>query len=123
MDLLYSITLLVSLTVGALSQLAGFVALVKAWRLLPGEPESTLTQRICRAASTGALVSVAFAIVSIGVHMTFGHRPGSAEGLGPSAFFSIDPAYLGAFAMAAMAALLARLARVRLARPTEDSCS
>ena len=114
MDLLYSITLLVSLTTGALSHLAGLLALARTWRLFAGELESSWTQRICRGATTGALVSVAFSVVSIAVHLTFGHRPGTTEGLGPKAFFAIHPAYLGALFMAAIGALLANRATSRL---------
>lgn len=123
LDLLYSTTLLAALTAGALSLTAGLVALVRTWHQPTGVPESSLRQRLCQAATSGALVSVAFAIVSIGVHILFGHRPGSAEGLGPVAFFAIHPAYLGTSAMAALAALFSRLARARQAERTEESCS
>lgn len=116
MDLLYSITLLVSLTTGALSQLAGLLALARTWRLYAGELESSWTQGVCRVATSGALVSVAFTMVSIGVHLTFDHRPGSTEGLGPKAFFATHPAYLGALFMAAAGALLANRAKSRLER-------
>ena len=68
-------------------------------------------------------MSVVVAIVSIGIHLAFGHRPASAEGLGPIAFFAVHPAYLGAVAMAAMATLSVRLTRVRLAERTEGPCS
>ena len=68
-------------------------------------------------------MSLSFAVLSAGVHLGFGHRPGSAEGLGPVAFFAIHPAYLGALAIAAVAMLLSRLANARLARCTEGSCS
>lgn len=116
MDPLYSITLLVSLTAGALSVLVGLPALAKTWLLFPGKPESSGTRRICRVATTGALVSVGFAILSIGVHLTFSHRPGSAEGLGLIAFLIVHPAYLGALFTAAVGALLASLAKSRLER-------
>jgi hypothetical protein len=123
LDFLYSVTLLVSLTAGASAPLAGLVALARAWLLLPRDHEGSLTQRLCQVADTGAVVSVAFAIVSIGVHMAFGHQTGSAEGLGPLAFFAIHPAYFGVMAMAALGALLSRLARARLTRQEEGSCS
>jgi hypothetical protein len=111
LDLLYSITLLVALFAGALSLLAGIVALVRARRPVQGESKSSPSPRIYRVATTGALVSVVFAVVSIAVHLAFGHRPGSVEGLDLPAFFALHPSYLGVFAMAAGAGLLAHFAK------------
>ena len=117
MNFVYSLTLLVALTTGALCLLAGLAALARTRRPLPGEPERSLTLSLYRVARTGALVSITFAIVSMGVHLAFGHRPGTAEGLGPLAFFTVHPAYLGTVAMASTVGLFAHLGRSRLDGP------
>ncbi len=119
MDRLYSITLLASLVAGALAQLAGLLALVMAWSQV-GENRSAAVRRLCQIATSGALACIVFALVSGGVHLAFGHRPGSSDGLGPIAFFAIHPAYLGTLFMASTAAWLSRTAGVRLDRQPTD---
>lgn len=120
MDLLYSLALLVSLTAGAVGLLAGLVALVGTWRHSPVEATASQVRSLGRVVSAGVPVSLCFAAFSAGVHLSFGHRPGSAEGLGPVSFLAIHPAYLAALAVAAVAVLSLGLARVRLARDAED---
>jgi hypothetical protein len=123
LDLLYSLALLASLIAGAMSLLVGLLALVGTW--LPSSVDATDSpaKRLGRVVSVGVPVSLCFALLSAGVHLGFGHRPGSAEALGPVGFITIHPAYLAAVAIAAVAALCLRLARVRLARRAKDSCS
>lgn len=123
MDPLYSLALLVSLIAAAVSLLVGTVALLGAWRLSSIDAVDSMLRRLGRVVSVGVPASLSFAAVSAGVHLSFGHRPGSAAGLGPVAFFTIHPAYLGALAISAVALLVMRLARLRLARRAEGSCS
>ena len=119
MDRLYSTTLLVALVAGALGHLAGLLALVMASRHV-GENRSDAVRRLCQIATSGALACIVFAIVSGGVHLAFGHRPGSPDGLGAVPFFAIHPAYLGALFMTSTAAWFSRVAGTRLDRQRTD---
>jgi hypothetical protein len=105
-DSLYSFTLLLALVAAG----GGLLLAAAAFGMGP---------RAARLARWSAWTALAAGAVSLGVHLAFGHAPGSPEALGPVAFVSIHPAYLAVAGLAAAGLVLARLA-VRRADPTRQ---
>ena len=110
MDTIYSLSLLVSLVSGALSALLASRSLRPALAARLPRPFRLATGR--RRLARGAIV-VAFAalLVSLGVHLVWGHRPGTPAELPVLAFFRIHPAYLAAAALPLGSALWLRSRR------------
>lgn len=108
MDTLYSVTLLISLAAGALA-IAVAVLPHFPWvrRLLPlrmqGNGNSHLRSALL------ILVALTSLVLSLVVHLVFGHRPGSPDALRLFEFFGVHPSFIVAGLLPAIAAALHRL--------------
>ncbi len=83
----------VSLAAGAVARLGRWRGLASSWAV--------------RAAWT----ALAAGLLSLTVHVVFGHRPGTPEALGVAPFVAVHPAYLGVVASALAGLGLARAGR------------
>lgn len=95
-DALYSLALLLALVAASACLVLG--AATRLGRL-PG-----VARPWARAAGWTA---IGCGLVSLAVHVAFGHRPGTAEALGPASFVALHPAYLGVVASAVLGLRLA----------------
>lgn len=115
-DVLYSWTLLLALAGGGASAAAGLAALLTR-RRSPTAPAEGLAgggrgPRLTRIAVRLAAFSFAALVISVTVHVGWGHRPGSPEALSPVEFLRIHPSFVVAGALAG-GGLLASLAHMR----------
>jgi hypothetical protein len=100
---LYSLTL-------ALALVAAGLALVAApWA------------RHRRAARAAAALALGLAGAALGVHLAFGHRPGSPTALAPPAFLAEHPAFLVVACLVALAYAVSGAAARRTRRRQPDS--
>lgn len=99
-DQLYSLTLLVALVAAGVGVVG---ALGLLWRR-----RSVLRRRSGAVARICGLAALTFGLLSLAVHLAFGHRPGTAEALGPVAFFEAHPAFLVVFAAGVVAVVAGR---------------
>ncbi len=105
MDSIYWASLLISLLAGALAVLLGFLSLRPSMAArLPRLLQSATKRR--RIAALAIVVAVASLLVSVGVHITWGHRPGTPEGLAVFEFLEVHTSYLFAAGLPAFAAVL-----------------
>ncbi|MEM7349499.1 MAG: hypothetical protein AAF657_01750 [Acidobacteriota bacterium] len=102
MDTVYSLTLLIALIAASVSAVGGLTL-----RLRRPLPAVGALGRVLRASGP---VAVVFGVLSLAVHLAFGHRPGTAEALGPIAFFDVHPSFLAVFALAALGLVVRRRA-------------
>lgn len=86
-DLVYSTTLLIAVA-------ACLVAATLAGWLLVVRPARDRARRGCRLTRVAALTALGSGAVSAAVHLAFGHRPGTAEGLDAVGFVAVHPSYL-----------------------------
>lgn len=105
MDSIYSLSLLVSLLSGASSFLLSALALVPRLpaalpRCLRLEPKR---RRLARLALYLSLLSL---LISVTVHLLWGHRPGTPDGLAIPEFLRVHPSYLVAAGLPTLSALL-----------------
>ena len=102
MDTIYSLALLVSFACGVIALLLSLTLFMKHPQL---GPRRLLSFR------HGMMVIIAVAVVallvSLGMHLAFGHRPGSEHALGFAAFLATHPSFLVAFALPLAAGFLA----------------
>ena len=96
-DQIYSLTLLAALLAAGLSAVG---ALGLLWR--------RRSRRLGAVAWIAGLTAMAFGLLSLTVHLAFGHRPGTTEVLGLVAFFEAHPAYLIVFVIVRLAAVAGR---------------
>ena len=101
-DQLYSLSLLAALSAAVFAAISAAGLFVQ--RRLPVSKD-----RLTTLARRGGLSALAFGLLSVAVHFAFGHRPGTAEALGPMAFFAVHPAFLVVFALAVVAVAASRL--------------
>lgn len=99
-DRFYSLMLLAAFLAVGLSAVA---VLGLLWR--------RRSRRLGAVAWIAGLAALTFGCLSLIVHLAFGHRPGSADALGPVAFFEVHPAYVAVFAIGACAAAVGSRSR------------
>jgi hypothetical protein len=102
MDTLYSMALLLSFA-------AGIIALILALTLFMKQPQLGPCRLLSFRRALMAIIAVALAalLVSLAVHVVFGHPTGSEQALGFIGFFTVHPSYLVALALPLAAGLLA----------------
>ena len=105
MDLLYSVSLLVSLIMGGAGTLLGLIALQGRW------PRRTLIRAGLAAVALGALGL----LVSVTVHWHWGHGPASPEPMNSAQFIDAHAAFpvAGAIIVAGLVLLLSAKRRHR----------
>ena len=95
-DLVYSTTLLLAMAACLVA------ATVAGWLLVLRRPRDR-ARLGCRLARVAALTALGSGGVSAAVHLTFGHRPGTAEGLDVLGFVAVHPSYLAVLVVAVAA--------------------
>lgn len=86
-DTLYSLTLLAALVSGAVGAFAGILSLCRPW------PRVRWIGLRC------GLLALALGVLSIGVHLHFGHGPAAPEPMALGRFLRIHPAYGAVFVL------------------------
>lgn len=101
MDILYSLTLFISLATGVMALLLALALYIKQ-----PQPQPCRLASFRYAMLAIICISIVALFVSLGVHIVSGHRPGSPQALGIGGFFTIHPAYLVAMALPLAAFIL-----------------
>jgi len=104
MDTLYSLSLLVSLLTGALSALLALWSLPAVNARLPRNLR--LARPLHRMVGSALFVAWAALLVSVVVHLRWGHRPGGPEALPLRDFLLIHPSFVVAALLPAVSAFL-----------------
>jgi hypothetical protein len=103
MDRLYSLSLLAALILGSCGVLTALVAWLAGRGLRLLRALDVTPRRLARSArDLGAFGGIAL-LLSVAVHLTSGHRPGTPAALGPWAFVAAHPAFGTAFLLSVFA--------------------
>jgi hypothetical protein len=101
MDALYSGTLFVASGLAVIGALAGVMVLCRPGRIL------RRTVLLC------VVVALVFGVVSIAVHLWYGHGPGTPEPMDLRRFLDVHPAYSIVVMLSSFSFLAALLSRQR----------